>query len=91
MTIYDWSELRRLQALRAGEASGFRAGAVGRAQENYFQDPSSLNCAIDCLGISIASLHSVQTLTRTFGKVTRERLSWMERFSKRVVTGFRQA
>lgn len=58
---------------------------------DYFQVPNSLICASDCLGMSIVSLHSVQTLTRMFGNVIRERLSLTLRVSKRVVTGFRQA
>ncbi|HUQ20641.1 MAG TPA: hypothetical protein VM099_13585, partial [Gemmatimonadaceae bacterium] len=40
--------------------------------------------------MSIASLHSVQTLTSTLGNETRERFIWIVRLSNLVVTGFRQ-
>jgi len=68
-----------------------RCGAPFNDAVGYFQEASSRNCATDCLGSSTVLLHSVQTLTRTLGYVTAERLGLMLRRSKRVATCFRQA
>jgi hypothetical protein len=48
---------------------------------NYFQQLSSLICAIDCRGSEIIESHSLHTPTRMFENVTRERFICMSRVS----------
>ena len=56
----------------------------------YFQQLSSLICAIDCRGSEMSESHSLQTLTRMFEKVTAERVMRISRVSKRAWTCFLQ-